>query len=125
MEIVLKYLKANKSRDPLGNANEIFKANVEGEDLKEAILLLMNRIKDKDEFPEALRICNITSIYKKGKRNNLNNYRGVFRVIIFRSILDRLVYNDIYPVIDSQLSGANVGSRKGTNVRNFFLHSMQ
>ena len=34
LEIVLKYLKANKSRDPLRNDNDIFKANVEGEDLK-------------------------------------------------------------------------------------------
>ena len=117
LERVLSHLKANKCRDPLGNTNEIFKTNVAGDDLKEAILLLVNRIKDMDEFPEALRLCNISSIYKKGKRNNFDNYRGVFRVIIFRSILDRLVYNDIYPTIDSQLSDANVGSRKGRNVR--------
>ena len=78
-----------------------------------ANLLMMNLIKNKQEFPEILRICNITSIYKKGKRNNFNNYRGIFRVVILRSILDRLIYNDIYPVIDSELSDANVGSRKG------------
>ena len=65
LEIVLKYLKLNKSIDPMGNANEIFKSNVAGDDLKEAILLLMNRIKEKGEFPEALRLCDITSIYKK------------------------------------------------------------
>ena len=87
-----------------------------------AILLMMNHIKNKQEFPEILRLCNITSIYKKGKRNNFNNYRGIFRVVVFRSILDRLIYNDIYPVIDSELSDANVGSRKGRNVRdNLFV----
>ena len=98
MEAVLKDLKNNKARDPLGNANELFKPTVAGSDLKQAILLLVNMIKDKLELPEVFRMCNITSIFKKGKRSNFNNYRGIFRVIIFRSILDRLVYNDIYPV---------------------------
>ena len=45
LEVVLKYLKKNKSRDPLGFANEIFQSNVAGNDLKLAILKLVNRIK--------------------------------------------------------------------------------
>ena len=122
LEEVLKYLKNNKSRDPQGNANEIFKSKVAGDDLKLAILRLMNKIKDDQEFPEALRMCNISSIYKKGKRNNFNNYRGIFRVTVLRSILDRLAYNDIYPEVDSSLLDANVGSRKHKNVRdNLFV----
>ena len=122
LETVLKFLKNNKCRDPIGNINEIFKNNVAGGDLKVAILLLMNHIKNKHEYPELIRLCNITSIYKKGKRSDFNNYRGIFRVVIFRSILDRLIYNDIYPIIDSNLSDANVGSRKGRNVRdNLFV----
>ena len=55
-------------------------------------------------------------------RREFTNYRGIFRVIIFRSILDRLLYNNIYPVVDDNLSDANVGSRKGRNVRdNLFV----
>ena len=122
LETVLKNLKNNKARDPLGNANEIFKPTAAGSDLKLAILLLVNMIKDKLELPDVFRMCNITSIFKKGKRSEFTNYRGIFRVIIFRSILDRLVYNDIYPDIDSNLSDANVGSRKERNVRdNLFV----
>ena len=125
LEAVLKYLKNNKSRDPNDHANELFKPNVAGSDLKLALLYLMNRIKDTGEFPEALRTCNITSIFKKGARNSFNNYRGIFRVTIIRSILNRLVYNDIYPVVDSNLTDSNVGSRKGRNVRDnlFVLHA--
>ena len=122
LDAVLKYLKNNKSRDPLGNINELFKPSVAGDDLKHGILLLMNKIKESNEFPEAFRLCNITSIFKKGKRNDFNNYRGVFRVMVFRSILDRLIYNDIYSVVNSNLSDANVGARKGRNVRdNLFV----
>ena len=50
---------------------------------------------------------------KKGKQNEYDCYRGIFRVNIFRGILDRLIYNDEYSNIDSNLSDSNVGARKG------------
>ena len=123
LEEVLKYLKKNKSRDPFGYANEIFRPDVAGEDLKLAILKLLNRIKAEQTYPEALELCDITSIWKrKGSRNNFDNYRGIFRVTIFRSILDRLIYNDEYSTIDSNLTDSNVGARKGRNIRdNIFV----
>ena len=34
-----------------------------------------------------------------------------------RSIIDKLIYRDTYPVIDKQLSCSNVGGRKGRNIR--------
>ena len=46
LELVLNKLKKDKSRDPNGLANELFKKEAAGEDLKTAILKLMNRIKD-------------------------------------------------------------------------------
>ena len=87
--IVLKQLGKDKARDPEGLTNELFKEGVAGDDLLEAILMLMNLIKRKQQYPKHLQKCNITSIYKKKSRRDFNNYRGVFRVQIFRSILDR------------------------------------
>ena len=122
LEEVLKYLKKDKCRDPNDHINELFHTKVAGSDMKEAVLILMNRIKDDLVYPEDLERCNITSIYKKGKKNVFDNYRGVFRVTILRNILDRLVYNDVYPKIDESLSDANVGCRKGRNIRdNLFV----
>ena len=115
---VLEQLKMNKSRDPHGLANELFKNEVAGNDLKRALLLLMNRIKSEQIFPKALEFCNISSIWKqKGPRNDFESYRGIFRVTIFRNILDRLIYNDEYQNIDAKLSDCNVGGRKGRNIR--------
>ena len=65
LEDVLKGLKKDKCRDSFGYINEIFKPYVCGEDLKLAILRLMNRIKNKQEYPKCLEMCNITSIYKR------------------------------------------------------------
>ena len=123
LEEVLKYLKKNKSRDPYGYANEIFKDNAAGNDLKTAILKLINRIKDEQIFPKALEICDISSIYKnRGNRNNFDNYRGIFRVPILRTIIDHMIYNDEYDTIDQFLSDSNVGARKGRSIRdNIFV----
>ena len=123
LDKVLKYLKDNKSRDPFGLANELFKKNAAGDDLKCAVLKLLNRIKSEQKYPEALEICDITSIYKlRGNINDFNSYRGIFRVPIIRTILDRLIYNDEYEVIDEALSDSNVGARRGRDVRdNIFV----
>ena len=120
---MLKFLKNNKYRDPFGLCNELFKENVAGDDLKIAILKLFNRIKSEQIFPEILQICDITPIYKlKGNKNDFDSYRGIFRVPIIRTILDRLIYYDQYEVIDQALSDSNVGARKKRNVRdNIFV----
>ena len=118
LDTVLKELKRNKSRDPMGYAHELFHPTVAGNDLKTAILILMNRIKDEQEFPKALEKCNISSIFKnKGSRNHFEYYRGIFRVPILRTILDKLIYNDEYSNIDEHLSDSNVGARKKRNIR--------
>ena len=62
---VLKQLGNNKSRDPEGHANEIFKESVAGTDLLEAVLKIMNLIKSKQTYPHILQKCNITSIHIK------------------------------------------------------------
>ena len=123
VEFVMNNLKSNKSRDPHGYANELFKKGVAGRDLKVAILKLMNKIKEDQIIPNCMKLCNITNLYKnKGPRNVFNSYRGIFRVTVLRNILDRLIYNDTYQTIEDNLTDCNVGSRKGRNVRdNLFV----
>ena len=123
IEEAIKDLDNNKSRDAFDYANELFKEGVAGKDLKLALLKLMNHMKAKHQYPEALEYCNITSLYKhKGSHKEFNNYRGVFRVTVFRSILDRLIYNDNYHIVDENLTDGNVGARKQRNIRdNIFV----
>ena len=123
LDRVLTKLKKRKSRDPLGLANDIFHPAVAGDDLKIAILKLMNRIKDEQKYPECLELCNVSSIWKKkASRHDFDSYRGIFRVTVFRSILDSLIYNDEVMNIDKNLTDANVGARKLRNIRdNIFV----
>ena len=98
--------------------NELFQPEVAGHDLFNAILKLMNRIKSDSIYPKALTLCNISSIYKqKGSINAFSSYRGIFRVQALRNILEKLLYNDEYKNIESNLTDANVGARQNRNIR--------
>ena len=122
LEEALKQLDNNKSRDAEGFANELFKNA--GSDLLGAVLKLMNLIKYTQQYPKIMEKCNITAIHKKKSKKDFQNYRGVFRVQILRSILDRLTYNDCYYTIDNYLTDGNVGARKHRSVRdNIFVLS--
>ena len=83
----------------------------------------MNQIKQQQKIPSSLKYCNITSIYKnKGSKKDFENYRGIFRVVTLRNILDKLIYNDEYPTIDANLTDSNVGARQKRNIRdNIFV----
>ena len=124
LKLAIKQLQNNKSRDPEGFINEIFKEKVAIYDLLEAVLKLMIMIKEKQQYPKNFEKCNTTSLYKKKSRKYFNNYRGVFRVQTLRSILDRLTYNDAYYTIDDNITDRNTGARKERSVRdNIFVIS--
>ena len=123
IKVVLRQLKNKKTRDPLGFVSELFKPDVAGADLKQALLIMCNNIKNQQVFPGSLSQCNISSLYKnKGSRKDFGNYRGIFRVTVIRSILDKLIYNDEYDNIDEHLTDSNVGARRNRNIRdNIFV----
>ena len=116
LEKVLKSLKNGKARDPHGHVYEIYK--YAGKDLKLSLLKFLNLVKNTQKYPTILQSSNITSFYKsKGDRADLDSDRGVFIVVKLRSILDKLVYNDKYSIIDESMSCSNIGARKNRNIR--------
>ena len=119
LEKVLKDLKKDKARDPIGLVNELFKEGVVGKNLKISLLKLFNRMKKENYIPEFMRLADVATIYKgKGEKCDLTNDRGIFLVTIFRSMLMKLIYFDKYDKIDKSMSDSQVGARKGKNVRN-------
>ena len=116
---VMRSLKTNKCRDPLGLSNELFKPGVCGPDLVKAIMILANACKNEVCTPTIMQYTDISTIYKnKGSRFDLVNDRGIFNMVILRKIIDRLIYNDKYEYIDNNMSDSNVGGRKRRNIRN-------
>ena len=118
LEIALKGLKNNKSRDHAGFLNEIFKPGVIGSDLKVSLLTMFNHLKNKNLIPDFMKFANITTVPKKGSLLELENERGIFRVDVVRSILMKMIYNQNYPNIDNNMSDGQMGGRKRKGSRN-------
>ena len=119
LKSVLKTLKNNKARDPLGMVKDIFKPGIIGEKLEQSILALMNSIKTECFVQTFMRLANISSIYKKkGSNQDLENDRGIFVLGVLRGVLDKLIYIDLYPEIEENMSNSNIGALKNKNVRN-------
>ena len=116
LDTVLKQLKNNKARDAHGHTYELFKYG--GKYLRFSMLKLFNLVKKTQVYPQILQPANITSLYQqKGSKADLNNDRGIFNVVKLRTILDRLIYNEKYEIIESSMSCSNIGARKHRNIR--------
>ena len=114
----LKSLKNNKTRDPCGLLNELFKAPVIGRDLENAILSMVNGIKLEFFIPNIVQMSNITTIFKRrASRHDLENDRGIFGLSVFRKIIDYLTYKEKYPIIDQKMSDSNIGACKNRNIK--------
>ena len=119
LEKALKSLKSNKTADPHGLVNEIFKSNCAGSDLVESLLLLYNGIKKSFHIPRYMLLENITTVLKKkGSRFDLNNDRGIFILTVFKKILDGLIYLDNVENIDKKMSDSNIGARRNKSIKN-------
>ena len=115
----LKTLKNNKTTDPNGMTNELFKEGCLGKDLEKALLDFFNGIKDTFFIPNFLAKENISTIYKnKGSRLDMENDRGIFILTALKKILDKLIFLEKYDDVDNHMSDSNVGARKGRNVKN-------
>ena len=112
-------LKDNKSRDPHGLLNELFKPGVIGKDMENSLLELLNKVKMEISIPAFMHLVNIVAIYKgKGLKMDLSSDRGIFIVNIFRAVLMKMIYEDNYDKVDKNMSDSNVGARRKKNIRN-------
>ena len=119
LEDAIRSLKTGKCRDPEGIIREIFMKDSMGEDLKQSLLILCNKIKETREIPQFIQKTNICAIYKgRGDVLSLESDRGIFLITIFRTILMKMVYKNKYSIIDQSMSDSNIGARKQKNIRN-------
>ena len=125
LNVALKRLQNNKCRDPHGHINELYK-NI-GIDGKESLLLMFNQIKKEVLIPGELDLSDVTILYKnKGSRQDVVNWRGIFKLAIVRNILDRLIYLDEKSEVSKNMSEFQVGNQSERNIRDhtFVIHAV-
>ena len=104
LEDVLQDVNPNKARDPLGLNRNIFHIKCIGTNLKESLLIMFNKIKEKGDLPEFMKEATITTIPKSGSKLLLINERGIFILSSVRTILMRLLYKTKYDVINLNMT---------------------
>ena len=57
-------------------------------------------------------------LFSVNTRYDLENDRGIFILTVLRKILDKLIYKEKYPGIESNMSDSNIGARRGKNIKN-------
>jgi hypothetical protein len=107
---ICRKLKSGKARDRDDLVFELFKPDFSGDDLSLSLSLMFSGIKRELSVPNFLQNVAITSLYKnKGVKNDFKNQRGIFNVSKVRSILDKTLYEEVYPTVDGELSYSNIG----------------
>ena len=112
LDKVLNDLKIGKCKDTNNYIFELFKDWVIGKDLRISLLVMFNKMKSEMKIPEILRKANITILHKKKDKLDLNNWRGIFVTSVLRAILMKLIYGRTYPIVDKNMSDAQIGARK-------------
>ena len=78
------------------------------------ILILFNKILDLEYFPSVWAIGNVVPVFKKGDKNNANNYRGITIISCLGKLFTKIMNNRITRFVDEKniLSDVQYGFRK-------------
>ena len=70
-----------------------------------------------------MKYANISNIgKKKGDKTNIDNYRGIFIVNFYISLLLKFIYQNKKNTIDSSMTDFRIGWKKGTKCQRPFIH---
>ena len=87
---------------------------------------LYNGCMSSGNFPDILKIGKITPIFKKGDRENIENYRPISTLPIFGKIFEKIIYSRLYKFFSSQgiLDDSQFGFRQGHSTVHAIRHSV-
>lgn len=92
-DVVMK-LSSSRSEDIYGLSNYVFRQIVD------AILLpltcLINSVLTQGVFPDSLKYCKVTPIFKKGKKESPENYRPITIIPILSKIIESCMFKQLY-----------------------------
>ena len=82
---------------------------------------LFNDSIEKSDFPQNLKLADITRVYKKNYPLDKTNYRPISMLPVVSKIFERIMQKQINDFIISFLSPYLCGYRKGFNTRHALL----
>ena len=76
-------------------------------------------------FPTGMKCADVTPIHKKYDKTGKTNYRPISILLNLSKVYERLMYNQIFPFIDSVFSKFQCGFQKGFNAQHCLLKMVQ
>ena len=123
-ELETAYFSVNKNKAPGYDdisSNVILNCYNE---IKYLLFHIFNKSITTGIFPEALKIAQITPIFKTGDEYILTNYRPISVLPVFSKILERIMYNGIYNYLTKHqlLYNKQFGLQRNNSIDHAILH---
>lgn len=85
--------------------------------LSQPLANVINLSMDQGYFPDALKLCIVKPLFKKGDQVKIENYRPITLISIFSKIYEKVVYKSISNFVNSNglLKHEQYGFRTGSS----------
>jgi hypothetical protein len=104
-------LDASKGSEPDGIPPRILKSCFDG--FKRPLTLLFNKSLSEGVFPESWKWSYVVPIFKGGKRNLIENYRGIAILSAMPKLFELLVFDSLFFHLKSSIAVVQNGFFKG------------
>ena len=110
---ILSQLDINKSVGPDGISNRILRLAADSISVPLANIFQQSIL--SSTYPSTWKCANVTPVYKKNDRCNVENYRPISLLCNVSKVFERLVYNTVYKylTLNKLLTPKNSGFKKG------------
>ena len=92
-----------------------------GDFFAEYLYIFFNEAIESSKFPSSLKQANITPVFKRGSRNQKENYRPVNILPIISKIFEKILGKLLYIYFENILSKFQCGFRNGFNTQHCLL----
>lgn len=112
MEVV-KHMSPKNSKDHYGLSNALIKRVIDC--IVAPFTVLINEVIAKGKFPTSLKITKVIPVFKKGKHDEITNYRPIALVPILSKIIEIILGKQLCKFLESNnlLCETQFGFRKG------------
>ena len=77
--------------------------------LSPSLAILFTLSMKTGKVPSQWKASNVAPIFKKGDKGNIENYRPVFLLSCVSKIMERCIFNHMYPIVEPSLTKAQYG----------------
>lgn len=110
---IILNLKLNKATGPDKIHNRLLKAAITN--LSNPLSIFFNRCLREGRFPKSWKVANVIPLYKKGDKEQCNNYRPISLLSCVGKLFERCVYKHVYNYLISNniITSAQSGFQTG------------